>query len=101
MRISPLSSALAVAPANTANATVKTCRESLIISVPLRQNLAARVSRARPLQEVAAGVVEFGLHAFHQFGNRRCIRDLSDALAGTPDVAPRLDLHVAAGAEIH
>jgi hypothetical protein len=35
MRISPLSSALAVAPVSKATATVITCRESLIVSVPV------------------------------------------------------------------
>src|SRR3981081_914953 len=56
---------------------------------------------ADPSHEITAGVGKFELHAFDQFGNGRGVRDLADTLSGTPDVAPRLDLHVAAGAEIH
>src|ERR1700712_506942 len=104
MRISPLPSALAAAPARRANASVSACRESFIVAVPWSVFLLKR-SRAdlsaRPLQEVTAGVGELGLHALDQFGNRRCVRDLADALARAPDVAPRLRLGVAAGAEIH
>src|SRR5258705_12124140 len=99
MRISPLSSALAAAPVSKANATVTTCRENLIGPVPLSVFLfkaVARILRACPLEEVAAGVGELGFHAFYQFGNGRRIGDLADALARAPDVAPRLDLHVTA-----
>src|ERR1700681_4454924 len=60
-----------------------------------------RPSSADPFHEIAAGVGKFELHALDPVGNRRRVRDLADTLSRTPDVAPRLDLHVAAGAEIH
>src|ERR1700688_380990 len=104
MRISPLSSALAAAPTSKANATVTICRENFIGPVPLSVFLLSHVAwilSARPLEKVAAGVGKLGLHALHQFGNRRGVRDLADALARAPDVAPRLGFGIAAGAKIH
>src|SRR6266481_3931899 len=56
---------------------------------------------ADPFHEIAAGGGKFELQPLDQFGDRRCVDDLADTLSQAPDVAPRLDLHVAAGAEIH
>src|SRR6187402_1405666 len=98
MRISPLvSSAIAAALPSKANAIVTTGRDSLIVPILCfilfcRRCRSSRRSGARPLQEVAAGIGELGLQALDQFGDRRRVRDLADALAGAPDVAPRLRL---------
>src|SRR5437867_294322 len=54
-----------------------------------------RVLGARSVEKVAAGLRELVLEALHQFGDRRRIGDLADALARAPDVAPRLGLGVA------
>ena len=40
-------------------------------------------------------------HPVDELGDRRRVGDLADTLARAPDVAPRLGLHVAAGAEVH
>src|SRR5205823_12524671 len=58
-------------------------------------------SSTRAFEEVTACVSEFGLHARHQFSDRRRVGDLADALARAPDVAPGFGFRVAAGAEIH
>src|SRR5215217_173836 len=106
MRISSLSpSARAAVLPNNANAIVNNRRDTLIVSVPLScfdwplKN--RRVLGARSVEKVAAGLGELELQSLHQFGDWRRVGDLADALAGAPDVAPRLGLGVAAGAEIH
>src|SRR5258708_38251657 len=106
MRISSLaSSARAAAVPNNANPIVNNRRDTLMVSVPLFCLIGRFETRsvlgARSVEKVTAGVGELGLQPLHQFGDRRRIRDLADALAGAPDVAPRLGLGVAAGAEIH
>src|SRR5882672_8021213 len=100
MRISPLSAA-AIVVAHTTNRTANACRGRLIVPLPLIYLKPLRASGARPLEKIDAGLGEFGLQPLHQFDDRRRVGDLADALARTPDVAPRLHLHVAAGAEIH
>src|SRR5579885_3354246 len=52
-------------------------------------------------RERGARRLVLGLEPGHDVGGRRGVVDLADALARAPDVAPRLGLLVAAGAEIH
>ncbi len=51
-------------------------------------------------QRGARGLV-LGLEPGHDLGGGRGVEDLADALAGAPDVAPRLGLGVAARGEVH
>src|SRR6184192_4331479 len=111
MRISSLPSSAAIAAAfpSNANAIVNTGRDSLIVPVPLscfivdagNRCRSPRDLRARPFQEVAAGLGELAPEALDQFGHWWRVRDLADALTRAPDVAPRLGLGVAARTEIH
>src|ERR1700755_2903613 len=100
MRMSPLSSAMAAPLPSSASAIVSAGRESLIVPVLCLSCcclVASRASGARAWQKFVAGVGEFVFEALHQLGNRRRVGDLADALAGAPDVTPRLGFHVAAG----
>src|SRR5207253_10164324 len=97
MRISSLaSSPKAAALPSNANAIVSTGRDTLIVSVPpfclFDCCWNRRVLGARSVEKVAAGVGELALEPLHQLGDRRRVRDLADALARAPDVAPRLGL---------
>src|SRR5437868_6615840 len=56
---------------------------------------------ARPSRKVSGRLGIFALQAIDEFGYRRRIGNLPDALAAAPDVLPGLDLHVAARAEVH
>src|SRR5829696_4655725 len=52
-------------------------------------------------KEGGTGGLVLGLEPRHDLGGGRRIEDLAHALARAPDVAPRLDLGVAARAEVH
>src|SRR5215218_3187280 len=97
MRMSSAAPALAMPP--SVNAIAKACCSRFIPAS--RCCLVRSRSGDGAAAEIAAGLGEFGLQALHQFSDRRRVVDLADALARAPDVAPRLRLRVAAGAEIH
>src|ERR1043166_948780 len=101
MRISPLSSALAVALPARARAIVKACISCFIVLLLQPFGSVARFSGDRAFAEIGAGFSELCLQPRHKLRDRRRIGDLAEALARTPDVAPRLGLHVTTGAEIH